>query len=107
MHVEDGLPSDGLVGLQQGESLWVEGSLKNLRDPARGDHDCPGQVLVHVEERARVGRGEDESMPASQRCNAEESDGDVVLVQDVGRRRSCSNRAEDAVLGTGRGLPER
>lgn len=65
MHVEDGLPSDGLVGLQQGESLWVEGSLKNLRDPARGDHDCPGQVLVHVEERARVGLGEDESMPAS------------------------------------------
>ena len=107
MHVEDGLPSDGLVGLQQGESLWVEGSLKNLRDPARGDHDCPGQVLVHVEERARVGLGEDESMPASQRCNVEECDGDVVFVQDVSRRRSCNNRAEDAALSTGHGRPER
>ena len=96
MDMEDGLPSSGLICLEEGESIGGQGVPKQPCHPGNGLHEATRSLGCHVEERARMDLGHYERVPTCEGSDVEKGECRLVLVDAIRRCSSIDDGAEDA-----------
>ena len=101
--VEDGLPGDFAIELEEGKAIAVEAVFEEGGHALDGGHHAGELFGGQVEEVGRVELGDDEGVAAAEGINVQEGVGVLILKDLVGGDFAADDFAEDAVAIGGRG----